>query len=160
MADIPVKPHWRRWNNDDNLRGKRGVTSMITKHSHKVFYFEVKIQVCYRHFKSMIKRLIHFFHHLLTYSSYKWYSFLSRIFLCMWGSVKITMWGASHINISTPVVARRGLHQDPGSPQSMHMVGLDTYFPFPWSYIWPCDLFDQWDMSEYTPFLPTVFPRK
>lgn len=60
------------------------------------------------------------FHNPLTRSFFKWCSFFSSIFLCMWGTARTTIRDAHLINMSTLVAACRGVYQDSGSPPSMH----------------------------------------
>lgn len=61
-----------------------------------------------------------FFQHPLTELFFKMHSFLSSIFLPMWGPPSTTTQGVPHRSITTPVVASRAAHQDPGTSIPAH----------------------------------------
>ena len=50
------------------------------------------------------------------------------IFSCTWGTAR-TMQDVHHRSISTPVAAGRDIHQDSGSPLSMHVIELYFFSP-------------------------------
>lgn len=50
------------------------------------------------------------------------------IFSCTWGTAR-TMQDVRHRSISTPVAAGRDIHQDSGSPLSMHVIELYFFSP-------------------------------